>query len=114
MDNSSKNAQKNWLVRTKSNFLLGPISKQKLIELIESGSVLQDDEVSSGNGHWFFFRELEFVNRYIFGNEIQSFNPVSEALLERSEKGHDHDLEAAPAPITSHDKDITLFNFKKK
>ncbi|MDH4466581.1 MAG: hypothetical protein QE271_00870 [Bacteriovoracaceae bacterium] len=97
-----------WMVRTKSNFLLGPISKEKLIELMESDSVLPEDEVSSGNGHWFFFRELSLVKKYIYGNEIQSFNPVSEALLERLEKQATEDT---PGPI-EREKDITLFNFQ--
>jgi hypothetical protein len=112
MDNGLKKESKKWMVRTKSNFLLGPISKQKLIELIESGSVLQDDEVSSGNGHWFFFREKSLVDRYIFGEELQSFNPVSEALLERRER--QFESSETPDPIEADDKDITLFNFKKK
>ena len=86
---------------------------------MESDSVLPDDEVSSGNGHWFFFREVAFVKKYIYGDEIQSFNPVSEALLERYERQEKQErleikaqaLQDAPAPIET-EKDITLFNFQ--
>ena len=74
---------KNWLIRTRSNYLLGPISREKLIELISSGSIVGDDEVCSGNGFWMFVRETDLVKKYIYDGEVQEFNPVSEALNER-------------------------------
>ncbi|MCB9091702.1 MAG: hypothetical protein H6621_03770 [Halobacteriovoraceae bacterium] len=73
---------KNWLIRTRTNHLLGPITKVKLLELIENGSIHDDDEVCSGNGYWFYLREVELLNKYIYGEVVQGFNPVSEALNE--------------------------------
>ncbi|WPU66138.1 hypothetical protein [Peredibacter starrii] len=70
---------KNWLIRTKSNHILGPISKEKVLELYKNGSIKPDDEVCSGNGFWFFIREEEMVTKYLNGNEVQTFNPISEA-----------------------------------
>ena len=70
---------KNWLIRTKNNHILGPISKAKMVELYNNGSVKPDDEICSGNGYWFFIRESELVNRYLLGDDIQSFNPLTEA-----------------------------------
>jgi hypothetical protein len=70
---------KNWLIRTKSNHILGPISKEKVIELYRNGTIKSDDEICSGNGFWFFIREDEMVERYLIGSEIQGFNPISEA-----------------------------------
>lgn len=70
---------KNWLIRTKSNHILGPISKEKVLELYTNGSIKQDDEVCCGNGYWFFIRESALVDKYLVGNSPQSFNPVSEA-----------------------------------
>ena len=70
---------KNWLIRTKSNHILGPISKEKVIELYQNGSIKADDEICSGNGYWFFIREIDLVNRYLLGSVPQSFNPISEA-----------------------------------
>lgn len=70
---------KNWLIRTKSNHILGPITKEKLIELFNNESLKPDDEICSGNGFWFFIREEEMVNRYLLGDEKQTFNPISEA-----------------------------------
>lgn len=70
---------KNWLIRTKNNHILGPVSKNKLVDLYKNGSVKSDDEVSSGNGYWFFVREKELVDRFLMGDEPQGFNPVQEA-----------------------------------
>ena len=70
---------KNWLIRTKSNHILGPVSKEKVLELYQNGSIKQDDEICSGNGYWFFIRENSLVEKYLLGNSKQSFNPISEA-----------------------------------
>ncbi len=71
--------EKNWLIRTKNNHILGPVSKEKLLELYSNGSIKAEDEVTSGNGYWFFIREKDLVDKYLFGGEAQGFNPVSEA-----------------------------------
>lgn len=70
---------KNWLIRTKSNHILGPISKDKVLELLQNGSIKADDEVCCGNGFWFFIREDDMVARFLLGREQQMFNPISEA-----------------------------------
>lgn len=70
---------KNWLIRTKSNHILGPISKEKVLELLQNGSIKADDEVCSGNGYWFYIREDDLVARFLLGREQQTFNPISEA-----------------------------------
>ncbi|MBC75359.1 MAG: hypothetical protein CME64_05020 [Halobacteriovoraceae bacterium] len=71
--------EKNWLIRTKNNHILGPVSKSKVKELVENGSIKADDEICSGNGFWFYVREKELLNKYLLGAEPQPFNPVSEA-----------------------------------
>lgn len=71
--------QKNWLIRTKSNHILGPVSKEKVLELYHNGSIRQEDEICSGNGYWFYLREKDQLERYLLGNHKQSFNPISEA-----------------------------------
>lgn len=71
--------EKNWLIRTKSNHILGPISKSKLTELLQSGSLKPEDEICSGNGFWMFIREKELLEKYVLADEPQPFNPVSEA-----------------------------------
>lgn len=72
-------AEKNWLIRTKNKQILGPATKQKIIELIEKGSLTGEDEVSSGNGYWFWIKETDLLDKYIYGDESQTFNPISEA-----------------------------------
>ena len=69
---------KNWLIRTKSNHILGPVSKEKVLELYHNGSIQPDDEVCSGNGYWFYIREKDLVERFLLGSELQGFNPLSE------------------------------------
>ncbi len=72
--------KKNWLIRTKNNHILGPVSKEKINELISSGTIKGDDEICSGNGYWLFVREQELVEKYVVGDVDQGFNPVQEAL----------------------------------
>lgn len=70
---------KNWLIRTKTNHILGPISKEKVLELLQNNSIKADDEICSGNGFWFYVREEDMVARFLLGREQQNFNPISEA-----------------------------------
>lgn len=77
---------KNWLIRTKSYHLLGPVSKNKLLELIENGSITTDDEICSGSGYWFYVKETDLVQKYLYDNVAQDFNPVSEALNEKKQR----------------------------
>lgn len=89
---------KNWLIRTKSNHILGPISKDKVLELLQNGSIKADDEVCSGNGFWFFIREDDMVARFLLGREQQTFNPISEAK----------DILTSPSGPQFEEDDITM------
>jgi hypothetical protein len=71
--------KKEWLIRTKNNHILGPVSIKKVRELIENDSIKADDEISCGNGYWFYIREKELVEKYILSEKKQGFNPVTEA-----------------------------------
>ncbi len=73
--------KKNWLIRTKNNHILGPVSKDKIKDLIANGSIKGDDEICSGNGYWFYIREEDLVTKYVLGDEPQGFNPVQEACV---------------------------------
>lgn len=72
-------SEKNWLIRTKSNHILGPVSLDKIRELLTSESIKGDDEICSGNGFWFYVRESDLVNEFIHDRKKQCFNPVQEA-----------------------------------
>lgn len=58
---------------------MGPVSLEKLKELLENKSLKPEDEVCSGNGYWFYVKEKELLERYVYSGVKQSFNPVSEA-----------------------------------
>ena len=45
--------ERNWLIRTTQNQILGPVAKAKLLEFLQKGALGLNDEVSSGNGYWF-------------------------------------------------------------
>jgi len=85
--------EKNWLIRTKNNHILGPVSKNKIRELISNNSIKGDDEVCSGNGYWIYVREQELIAKYILENNSQSFNPVQEAEVVGAISPIESDLE---------------------
>ncbi|MFN8369154.1 MAG: hypothetical protein U0T83_00860 [Bacteriovoracaceae bacterium] len=97
---------KNWLIRTRNHRILGPITKEKLIELYESGSLSEDDEICSGNGYWFYVKEIALVEKYVKGDIVQSFNPISEAksVLTKSQSETVED-ESGPKLPNSDDLD---------
>ena len=66
-----------WLIRSNSNKILGPVSKALIIDLMKKGALKEEDEVTSGNGHWFYLWEKALVDSYVFGDKEQDFNPVS-------------------------------------
>jgi hypothetical protein len=92
---------KNWLIRTKNNHILGPVSREKVKELIGNGTIKGDDEICSGNGYWIYIREEELLSKYIMGGVTQGFNPVQEA--QPSEAKKDEILEV-PEPSTLPEK----------
>ncbi len=71
--------EKRWLIRTRSKQILGPASKEKILSLLEKQSLNDEDELSSGNGYWFWVKEKDLVEKYLYKSEIQGFNPVSES-----------------------------------
>jgi hypothetical protein len=99
--------ERNWLIRTFQKQILGPVSKQKLLEFIQKGSVGVTDEICSGNGYWFSLQEKELIERYLKGDVPQSFNPVSEAQTVYAYKANQDvtkSLNSAPANNRSTDQ----------
>jgi len=70
---------KNWLIRSKSKQILGPVPLAKIKELISLNKLKDEDEICSGNGYWFFIKEKDLLDRFVMSGETQCFNPVSEA-----------------------------------
>jgi hypothetical protein len=71
--------EKVWLIRTKNKQILGPVSKKKIIEFVERKSLQPDDEITRGNGYWFHVKEQDLLDKYVFGDVPQEFNPICEA-----------------------------------
>ena len=71
--------EKTWLIRKKSGRILGPLDKEKVISFIDDKSINEEDELCSGNGHWFYIKEKTLLNEHIYSDIVQGFNPVNEA-----------------------------------
>ena len=71
--------EKIWLIRTKNKQILGPVSKNKIIQFLERKSLQPDDEITRGNGYWFHVKEQNLLDKYVFGDVPQEFNPICEA-----------------------------------
>jgi hypothetical protein len=71
--------EQRWLIRTRSKQILGPASKEKIVSLLEKQSLNDEDELSSGNGYWFWVKEKDLVEKYLYSSEPQGFNPVTES-----------------------------------
>lgn len=69
--------EKNWLIRTHLKKILGPVSKEKVLELLEKNTLVGDDEICSGNGFWFFVREKDLLEKYVYNDESQDFGPLA-------------------------------------
>lgn len=99
--------EKKWLIRTKNNHILGPVSKEKIKELLDNGSIKGDDEICCANGYWIYIREDDLVEKYIYSENIQEFNPVQEAIsLPISDFPPDYSLLATPpeGPVVEHNQ----------
>lgn len=95
--------ERNWLIRTTQNQILGPVAKAKVVEFLQKGALGLNDEVTSGNGFWFSLREKDLVEKYIYGDIPQGYNPISESksvLAKRENPDKTTSLNTAPANKT--------------
>jgi len=100
---NDNNVERNWLIRTSQNQILGPVAKSKVIEFLEKGALGLTDEVTSGNGYWFHLREKDLVEKYLYGDIPQSYNPISEAkstLKLKANPDKTTSINASPANAT--------------
>ncbi|MEI8348060.1 MAG: hypothetical protein WCG27_11375, partial [Pseudomonadota bacterium] len=70
---------RSWLIRTRQKKILGPVSREKLLDLFKKQSLGERDEVCSGDGFWFRLNEKEMVDRYLLSSNPQPHNLLSEA-----------------------------------
>lgn len=103
--------ERNWLIRTSQNQILGPVAKGKLLEFIQKGALGLTDEVASGNGYWFSLKEKDLVEKYIYGDIPQSYNPISESksvLARRDNPEKTSSINTAPANQTQYTQVIKV------
>ena len=82
--------ERHWLIRTSGDRrssgggsapverILGPMSKKELLERISKGELAPEDELCSGNGHWFRVKEKDLLDKYVHGDAPQGFDPISD------------------------------------
>jgi len=46
---------------------------------MEKGALGLNDEVTSGNGFWFSLKEKDLVDKFLYGDIPQGYNPISES-----------------------------------
>jgi len=96
--------ERNWLIRTHQKQILGPVGKTKVIEFLQKGALGLNDEVTCGNGYWFWLKEKDLVDKYLYGDVPQSYNPISESksvLSKRENPDKTMSLNAMPANKTA-------------
>ena len=96
--------ERNWLIRTSQDQILGPVAKAKVVEFLDKGALGLNDEVCSGNGYWFYIKEKDLVDKYIYGDIPQNYNPISEA---KTVIAHHHRNPDATASLSSFSTDQT-------
>lgn len=102
--------ERNWLIRTTQYQILGPISKDKVIEFFKKGALGPDDEICSGNGYWFAIKEKDLIEKYLLGDIPQGYNPISEAptvLAAKAKTDHTSTLNRA-MKVESPDQTLVL------
>ena len=57
--------EKNWLIRSIDNKIYGPVSKSKLIDLINNGKINNFDELCKANNYWFYLSEKNEVKKFL-------------------------------------------------
>ena len=79
------------------------MAKSKVLEFLQKGALGLNDEVTSGNGYWFSLKEKDLIDKYLFGDVPQGYNPISESksvLSKRENPDKTMSLNATPANKT--------------
>jgi hypothetical protein len=52
-----------WLIRTQENQIVGPFSRDRVLEIIQTGTLTFRDELCRANEEWFFLNETDEVRQ---------------------------------------------------
>ncbi len=103
--------EKNWLIRSRKathSQIVGPVSRAKILELMEAKVLSPDVELCAGNGYWFWIKEEELFKKYVVRGEPQEFNPISEVLPVLGDSSEETEVAEKQAEEASGNLDITL------
>lgn len=110
-----------WIARTTEMNIVGPMTKEELVKKIAAGELIDSDEVTSGNGYWFWLKEENLLDKYIYGNEEQPFGYVagddlpSPTQKEEAILPENSDLQyPSETPDSSHTEATTVINLNNK
>ena len=95
--------KKNWLIRTKEHEIIGPLSEDKVRDLILNNKLVDEDELCFGSSFWFFVKEKDFLKEHFdIGSDTQIIKELNddEMVLE-SNTGEIKDLEQNDATAYS-------------
>jgi len=73
-----------WLIRTQNNQIVGPYSRDRILEIIQSGTLSFRDELCRANDEWFFLNETEEVRQRL-GKDVPEL--LRAALRKNSKLG---------------------------
>jgi hypothetical protein len=73
--------EKNWLIRTKEHEIIGPVSEEKVLSLLNEGKLIDEDELCKGNSFWFFVKEKQLLKKFL-GFEVKesSSEPIGQNM----------------------------------
>jgi hypothetical protein len=98
-----------WLVRTSSNRIEGPYSRDQVVELIRDGKLGPQDEVCQANQYWIFLHEQHEVQRQLGIQMPRSKSGKSAASGEEeiteTQTETDTENQAPPPPSVPDDYD---------
>lgn len=79
-----------WLIRTSTNRISRPLTRQQVCELIEKGQLHSNDEVCHANHYWFYLNEHEEIKNQL---GIQMTKELFRGAEEETETATEFELE---------------------
>ena len=59
-----------WMIRKKSNHIIGPLARDQVLEMVSRGHLEADDELCPENGYWFSLYEVDEVKKHLGLQEV--------------------------------------------
>ena len=86
--------KKNWLIRTKEHEIIGPVSQDKVLSLLEENKLLDEDELCQGNSFWFYVKEKNFLMEFLGLDNLEEDNNEQNDFVLESNSGDEKKLES--------------------